>query len=78
MSQNPTDQEKTDLETLKQNIQKTKVDSFEYMESFLNMPEDHLKHTGHKSIEAGVIYALKEGVKKYRKLIENHLRKYPD
>lgn len=44
----------------------------------LDMKEDELKHSGHKSIEAALVYTAKEHVKRLHKMIKEHIKKYPD
>lgn len=78
MSQQPNEQEKKDLEILKAEIQKEKLSCYDYCVSILRWPDDQLKHTGHKSKEAAVLWSVQNSQKKIEKLTQAHIRKYPD
>lgn len=78
MSKNPLDQEKLDLVFLREKILHLKLAAWDGMESFSRTPLDHLKHTGHKSIEAGLLWILKDYARQIKGLTEAHIKKYPD
>jgi hypothetical protein len=46
--------------------------------SYLELSEEMLKHTGHKSIEAALLYAATNHRKKIWALAAAHVRKWPD
>jgi hypothetical protein len=50
----------------------------DFCRHILDMDETMLKHSGHKSVEAGLLYATKDHVKKLNNLVKAHIKKYPD
>jgi hypothetical protein len=70
--------EAADLKLLHEAQDKAKFDFSDFCRHMLDMDEKMLKHTGHKSIEAGLLYATKDHVKKLNSLVKAHIKKYPD
>lgn len=63
---------------MKAEIVEIKVAAFDYMRYLSQLREEDLRHTGHKSIEAGMAYAYRDAQNKINKLHAAHLKKYPD
>ena len=45
---------------------------------FLHMNETLLKHSGHKSLEAALVYSAHSHVKALDRLVAAHMKKWPD
>lgn len=72
------EQEKIDLEKMKEEIVKTKISSFELSSTFIRMVKSDLPHTGYKTVEEAVFSTIKRGQQKIDDLTRAHTRKYPD
>lgn len=44
----------------------------------LDMDDTLLRHSGHKSIEAALLYTARDHRKKLRKIVAAHIAKWPD
>jgi hypothetical protein len=71
-------QEQPDLAILHKAKQDIVNFHFNYAITLTQMSPDQLCCTGHKSIEAGVMYSLHSSIKQIGKLVKTHLQKYPD
>lgn len=46
--------------------------------AFITMDATSLKHCGHKSVESALLSGTQAHLKKCRKLVADHIKKYPD
>jgi hypothetical protein len=67
-----------DLAEFKTKQTDLKCNCFDRCTDFLRMSPEHLVHTGHKTIEAGMVWTVKSYQKDIDKLLTNFLKKYPD
>ena len=73
-----TPQEQADLAQLMLDIAEAKRRLYDHASIFLDMPDEQVRHTGHKSKEHGVYAALENARKEIRRLEKAYLKKYPD
>ncbi len=72
------EQEQKDLDILHEEQAKERRSFSSLQLSYLDMDETMLKHSGHKSVEAALLYGARDHRKKLNKLVANHIKKYPD
>lgn len=72
------EQEQIDLDAMKAEIQKVKIQGFDNMVSYLRMPLEQLPATGHKTIAAAIQWTLELYKKQIDKLTNDFIKKYPD
>lgn len=73
-----TPEEQKDLDALHKEQAKER-ETFSYRcDHFLDMDETLLKHSGHKSVEAALLYTARDHRKKMRKIVAAHLAKWSD
>ena len=70
--------EMMEAEELKKRIDEAKILCFNYMIHVSGMKPDDLKNSGHKSIEAGIVWAFQHYHKRIVKMSDEFLKKYPD
>ena len=73
-----TRQEQADLDAMKTERAKMLEQMFSTMSYLDRCNETALSHTGHKTREAAIRWTFQETEKRIRKLVEAHIRKYPD
>lgn len=78
MSQNPSRQEQDDLIKLHADRLKLQANFSDSIRMYLELDETGLKHSGHKTNEGAVFWAAKNHIKEMNKLVQNHIKKYPD
>jgi hypothetical protein len=71
-------EERIAIEKLAEKITEAKISAFNMMALFSKMPEDELRHTGHKTQADGINYTLKHALKEIAKAEENFFRLFPD
>ena len=70
--------EEADLTILKVDLA-IKREHFEsYLRILLNLDEQGLKHSGHKSVESAVHKAAQDFIKEMNARVKQHIKKYPD
>ena len=72
------EQEKVDLEILKNELVKLKVSSFDYIKYCLTMTQEDLIHSGNKTIEQAIIFGMNSKIKDIKILTKEFIKKYPD
>lgn len=72
------EQQYNDMEAMKDKVIQRKVDSMDYAISALRYTEQDLKSSGHKSVEGMIRYIVENCNRDCLKLINDHVRKYPD
>lgn len=70
--------EREAAEELKKRIDEAKIRCFNYMTHVSGMKPDGLKNSGHKSVEAGIVWAFQHYHKSIVKMSDEFLKKYPD
>lgn len=73
-----TPQEQADLDKLHADIIAEQARFSSLCQHTLDMSEDFLKHTGHKTKEAALLHFATDHQKTLRKLSQAHVKKWPD
>lgn len=73
-----TEQEKMDLEFLKAEVTKKKIDTIDYLRHIVRLTPEEIKHCGYKTIEEACVSIVKNLFKETDKMVEKHIKKYPD
>lgn len=72
-----TEQEK-DLLDVRDSVKAVKITTFEYMSHLMTLNPEQLKHTGHKTIEAGLLFSMRFGIDRIKAQNAAYFKKYPD
>lgn len=73
-----TDKEKVALDELKRNIAELQDNCFRAMRHCSKLTERELKNTGHKSVEAAIVYTFKYYDERISKLYATFFKAFPD
>jgi hypothetical protein len=68
--------EQADLNVMKAAIEKLKLSCYDGQLALSRIPQEELKHTGHKSVEEGLLYRLKSTQREIETLEAAHILKY--
>ena len=71
-------EEQADVDALKAKHIKIKLSAFDMMHEFTRMSPESLVHTGHKTVEAALLYTMKEALKSVKKEGADFIKKWPD
>ncbi len=63
---------------LREQIQKEKVSTFDFLRELARMSPEQLQHCGAKTMEQALLNAINNSAKKIEKMIVAHERKFPD
>jgi hypothetical protein len=67
-----------DLENLKAEVQRLKLDCYDYCAYILDLDESLLAVHGHKSKESALLFSVSRTERKIKNLTQEHVKKYPD
>lgn len=73
-----TSNEEEALVTLREAIAQAKISAFEYALHCSKLTAEELGYCGHKTVEAAILYAIRDGEKSVNKLTAAHLKRFPD
>lgn len=73
-----TEQESKDLELMKSEIKTLKISCFDHCVMLSHLDPVSITHTGHKSVEAGIVWTVRKYMKDIQAKTSAHIRKYPD
>lgn len=71
------EQEKVEAEALREKIQKSKLDAYEYLQSIMRMDTEMLKACGYKTTEEALTKTLRQRAKEIERWVQAHERKFP-
>ena len=72
------DKEQKDLVVMKAANAEDMDTAFSCMQMIERMSPAELKHSGHKTKEDGLVWTVRDTLKKINARVQEHLRKYPD
>lgn len=71
-------QEKADLDIAKAKVDKLKIECIDFQIGMFRGGIEGLKHSGHKTVEDALAWALKDTMREIDAIWVSHLKKYPD
>jgi len=71
------DEEKQAAAELREWIREQKLRAFEYGSQMARIPEDQLKHYGHKTRESALVRIFADTMRKIEARVQAHERKFP-
>ena len=71
-------EEKADLVMMKEKQKEVQEQTFRIMRAYAMGTEVEIKLAGHKSIPSALMFMMQRCIAEEKKLIDAHLKKYPD